>query len=426
MQLVPAAVLRATLAVLIAANVAASQPDAANKDSVTAKRKLAAPFRWKTTGSQYMDPTSFFSLHGYVDAVFAGASRDWTAADPASPGMPGQVLIPNTPRASFQYDGALFVGAEVTERSRLMMEWHLVSDPGGRGAAGPGGNTIVMTEATATWDLVAQYLSMSAGLYWAPFATVNKEWLGAQNLFTVVPVASAAFPAHFNERGVRFDGARAFNADAAINYVLSIGNGVSNFDISGQESYDRNDGKTTMARVGVFPGLGKSLEFGGSVAAGALRDHADSSRTRGDPERYAADFQALGLDAAFHRGAWSARSYVVTSTEQFGGSLRASGTPASLARRGGMLELSYNMPVSTLPFGITHVTPKARIDLSRVDGLNASGNGATSYHTRILSLGSSIAQTKQMLVSIEYHIRREGARAPLANDRLVLRMTAEF
>ena len=190
-----------------------------------------------------------------------------------------------------------------------MMEWHLVSDPGGRGAAGPGGLTMVMTEATASWDLVPTYLTLSAGLFWAPFATVNLDWLGAQNLFTLIPIASGIFPAHLNERGLRLDGAHAFNPKTAVNYVFSVGNGTQNFDISGQTAYDENDNKTLIGRVAVFPGLGQRLEFGISAATGQLRPEADGSLALDDPSRYAADFDAFAMDAIVRAGALKVRGY---------------------------------------------------------------------------------------------------------------------
>ena len=408
----------------------AAQQDSAGRDSATVddapKPRPPIPFRWKTAGGNYMDPTSFFSLHGYVDAVYAGKSRDWTAPDPVAPGMPGQVLIPNTPRSSFQYDAALFVGSELDARSRLMIEWHLVSDPGGRGAAGPGGNTIVMTEATASWDLVPQYLTMTGGLFWAPFATVNRDWLGAQNLFTVVPIASTAFPAHFNERGLRLDGAHAFTPSTAVNYVVSIGNGVENFDISGQTSYDRNEGKTTIGRIGFFPGLGRGLEIGGSFATGELRDSTDLAKAPDDPLRYRAQFRALGLDASYGKGPFTTRGYLLQSRESFDGAGRAPTTPGWLTRSGLVLEASYTLKAAALPFGIARVVPKARFDRARVEVINPGGVGKTQLRSTVYSVGLTVAPQDRMTLSVEYHIRREGDRLPLHNDRLVVRLTAEF
>ena len=189
---------------------------------------------------------------------------------------------------------------------------------------------------------------------------------------------------------------------------------------------DMNNGMTTMGRVGLFPGLGKSLEIGASFASGGLRDTADASRALDDPQRYGADFLAVGLDAGFQRGAIGSRAYVLASTEQFDQTLRASATPASLSRRGAMLELNYAIAAADLPFGITRVTPKARIDVSKVEALTPSGSAKTSYQSRIFSIGSTLAPQERILLSVEYHFRREGTRAPLSNDRLVLRMTAEF
>ena len=408
-------------------------PLAAQRDSIPGDSATITPlvgsdpavsYRWRTAGGKYLDPTSFFSLHGYVDGVFAGRSRDWTAADPAGPGMPGQVLIPNTPHSSFQYDAAVFIASEISERTRLMLEWHVVSDPSGSGAAGPGGITIVMTEAAASWDLVPRYLTVTGGLFWAPFATVNHDWLGAQNLFTVVPIGSGAFPAHLNERGVRLDGAHQFGRNTAVNYVLSLGNGTQSFDISGQTAYDANEDKTTIGRVALFPGLGDRLEIGASASGGALRGSADSTRSIDDPLRYPARFRALGLDASYHHGPLGIRGYWIGSRERFD---RVAGSaPESLARRGAMIEASYTVRTGGLPFGVSRVVPKARLDRAGADALNPGAQGTTHFRSTVWSFGATVAPNDRMALSFEYHVRREQNRSPLANNRLVIRLTGEF
>ena len=63
---------------LIATRPLAAQQDSAGPDSTTAVAAVAdgaTSYRWRTAGGKYLDPTSFFSLHGYVDGVFAGRSR---------------------------------------------------------------------------------------------------------------------------------------------------------------------------------------------------------------------------------------------------------------------------------------------------------------------------------------------------------------
>ena len=34
-------------------------------------------YQWRIPGGQYIDPVSFFSLHGYVNGVYASASEQW-------------------------------------------------------------------------------------------------------------------------------------------------------------------------------------------------------------------------------------------------------------------------------------------------------------------------------------------------------------
>ena len=302
-----------------------------------------------------------------------------------------------------------------------MMELHLVSDPGGRGAAGPGGLTIVMTEATASWDLSPDLFRLSGGLFWAPFATINRDWLGAQNLFTLVPIASGIFPAHLNETGVRVDGAHVFGPKLGLNYVVSVGNGSENFDISGQGSYDGNHDKTVVGRVGLFPGLDRGLEVGVSWAGGVLREDETVGAPVGDPETYGADFGAWAVDVAYARGPLSIRGYHGGSVENL---TRGDRADVALDRVGSVLEGSYELDVS-LPLGIRGLTPKVRMDrggADRMDDLGVPGR----FSSRVYSVGLTIRPEYQTHLSVEYHFRREGAHGPLANDRLIVRLSADF
>ena len=129
-------------------------------------------YQWVTPAGEYLDPTSFFSMHGYVNAVYAGESEEWTNPDPTQLGGPGQLLVPNTVNSSFQYDFALILSSEISERTRILVESHYVSDPSGGGAAGPGGITIAITEAAASFDLIPKYLTITGGLFWSPFGII--------------------------------------------------------------------------------------------------------------------------------------------------------------------------------------------------------------------------------------------------------------
>lgn len=382
-------------------------------------------FTWRTAAGRYTDPSSFFSLHGYVDGVFGGSSADWNAPDPTRPGPPGQLLVPNTSRSSFSSDAALFFAAEPSSHTQMMLEIHLVSDPSGKGAAGPGGLTLAVTEATASWDVIDSYLKVSGGMYWAPFGIVNGDWLGAENLFTLLPKASGAFPAHYNERGVRISGAKALTQNTGFNYVFSVGNGLQAFDISGQRSFDQNTDKTVTGRIGFFPGFGEKLNVGASHATGRLREAANEQMAAGNPQAYRATFTASGLDATWRSEKFAARAYFIHSTENLEGA-------SSITRDGFTAEASYVLELGNPLFNIGALKPKFRFDIVGVDQLRSDDANATdTYTSAVYSLGVSLYPTESYLfdnfyVSLEYHFQTEIQGPALDNDRFVARITAKF
>ena len=91
-----------------------------------------------------------------------------------------------------------------------------------------------------------------------------------------------------------------------------------------------------------------------------------------------------------------------------------------------MLEGSYALKATTLPFGIARVVPKARFDRARVEVINPNGVGKTQLRSTVYSIGVTVAPQDRTTLSVEYHLRREGDRLPLNNDRFVVRLTAEF
>lgn len=385
-------------------------------------------YGWKTAGRHYVVPLAFVSLHGYLEGVFGAPSRDWNAPDPTQVGAPGQLLVPNTSASSFQFDAALFVSTDISAHTRSLLELHLVSDPGGQGAAGPGGLTFAITEASASWDIYKSYLTLAGGLFWAPFGIVNHDWLGGQALFSLIPRASAAFPAHFNERGVRLNGSKALGKGFGVNYVVSVGNGLDSFDIGGQRSFDLDDNKTVVTRVGIFPGLGPDLEVGASFAAGTLRALGDDGAAANDARRYPGAFQAYGGDLKWLLGDFALRSYYIFSLESLG----ASGAvdPPDLERQGFMAEASYRFWVD-LPLGnVRAIVPKARFDWVSVDVLDATGAGTANMQAGVYSAGIDFrtAGTVGAVLSLEYHLQDEikGFAAPLENDRFVARLLAKF
>jgi hypothetical protein len=385
-------------------------------------------YAWKTAGQRRAVPLAFVSLHGHVQGVFGAPSRDWAAPDPTQVGAPGQLLVPNTGDSSFQYDAALFVSTDISAHTRALLELHLVADPGGQGEAGPGGLTLAVTEASASWDIYESYFTLGGGLFWSPFGIVNDDWLGSEALFLLLPRASAAFPAHFNERGVRVDGSRALGKGFGINYVVSVGNGVSSFDIDGQGAFDRDSGKTVTSRVGVFPGLGPDLALGASFAAGTLRERGDDTAPAGDVRRYSGAFTALGGDLVWLLGDLELRSYYIRSAEALGAGGGVS--PPDITRQGFMAEASYRLGVA-LPLGnVRAIVPKARFDWVSVDVLDATGAGATNLQTGVYSVGVDVRSAGAVgaVLSLEYHVQDEikGFATPLDNDRFVARLLARF
>lgn len=395
----------------------------------TISPEISRQFQWRTAGSRYIDPTSFFSVHGYVDGTFANFGRDWESPDPSQIGMPGQVLVPNTSKSSFIYDAALFFASELSPKTRLMLETHLVSDPSGSGAAGPGGLTIVVTEATASWDLFSPYLTVSGGTYWAPFGTVNYDWLGAQNLFTLIPRASGAFPAHFSERGIRINGAKTFTNNFGVNYVFSIGNGLQTFDIMGQSSFDKDEDKTFIGRIGLFPGLGDRLDIGYSLASGKLRENADLTKGTDDLLRYPSDFLAHGIDAIWQQDDFKLRSYFIFSDENLDRATVLDPEIADITRKGLMTEVSYFLRLKNPIIGA--LVPKFRYDWVDVERLKAANPSSTdNFRTAVYSAGLSLypadnVLTKNFYLSLEYHIQDE-SEVELSNNGFVARMTGMF
>lgn len=383
------------------------------------KAQSDSDYSWNTPAGGYNDPSSFFALHGFMNGVFAGPSSEWQIGDPSALGAPGQLFIPNTRKSSFNYDGALVFSSELSSKASLLIETHLVNDPSGTGQTGPAGFTFVLTEAAVSYKIAGDKLQLSAGIFWAPFGIVNTDWLSAENLFTTVPRAAGAFPLHYNEKGIRLNGAFVIGENAGLNYVFSVGNGTDSFDITGLNSFDNNSDKTTIARVGVFPGLGKALEVGISMANGVLgADNTPNKR----------DFFAFGLDAKYQANNIGFRSYFITSTEDRFGNL-----PDDVNRNGFMAEAKYRIESAEPIAGMGALIPKVRFDYFKRDYFNAaSPNSLPEASASTVSLGFNVVPFENvtfnnLLFGVEYHIISEGDDSPnLDNNRIVLRMTARF
>lgn len=314
-----------------------------------------------------------------------------------------------------------------------------MTDPSGTGAAGPGGLTLAMTEATASWQMAKDLLRVSGGLYWAPFGTVNKDWMSAQNMFSLMPRASSAFPIHWNERGVRVDGALSFARSAGLNYVVSYGNGLEVPDITGQIGYNRNDSMAFVGRVGLFPGLGDKLDVGYSFARTELRPpgEADVERPPVDPRRYDALIRAQGLDATFRAANATIRSYAIWSSEDLSPATPEDPNPQDPRRLGFLVEGTYLFKLPKPVLSVGALAPKVRFDGAEIDYLRDEGRQLERAKGYTVSFGLNIYPSSEIVesntypyrnffVSLEYHILREQTGPELDNDRFVARITGRF
>ena len=371
-------------------------------------------YQWQIPGGQYIDPVSFFSLHGYVNALYAGPSDQWKEGNFNGIGMPGQVLLPNSNVSSFNSDQALWIGSELNSRTSVIMELHLVSDPSGRGAAGPGGLTFVLTEANLRYSVIEQYLNLSAGTFWSVFGIQNQDWLGAQNLFSLIPLASGAYITHYNEKGIRLDGS-ADIGKWGINYVASIGNGFNAYDISGYTSFDLNENKMFNSRISVFPGLEENLNIGFSVARGMLHKQ-DLNADPSSKQFFNSDFQALGVDLTWIIQDLKLRSYLISSKEM----LSSATDSRDLEALGAMAELSYNFDISGKT-RLKSISPKVRFDyLDKNEFIEAASD---TYQN--ISIGANIILNESLIISADYNLMEE-SRNTLTNNRFVLRFSANF
>lgn len=371
-------------------------------------------YQWQIPGGQYIDPVSFFSLHGYVNALYAGSSDQWKEGNFNGIGMPGQVLLPNSNVSSFNSDQAVWIGSELNSRTSLIMELHLVSDPSGQGAAGPGGLTFVLTEANLRYAVIEEYLNLSAGTFWSVFGIQNQDWLGAQNLFSLLPLASGAYITHYNEKGIRLDGSSEIGK-WGINYVASVGNGFNAYDISGYTSFDLNENKMFNSRVSVFPGLEENLNIGFSVARGMLNKQ-DVNADPSSKTFYDSDFQAWGLDLTWAIQNLNLRSYLISSKEMLSNSTDS----RNLEALGAMAELSYDFDISGKT-RLKSISPKIRLDyLDKNEFIEAASD---TYQN--ISFGANIKLNESLIISIDYNIMEE-TRNTLANNRFVLRFSANF
>ena len=254
---------------------------------------------------------------------------------------------------------------------------------------------------------------------------MNKDWLGAQNNFSLLQRAMAAYPIHFNEKGIRLNGVFEFSSTAAINYVASIGNGTRNYNISGLGSFDANEDKTITGRIGFFPGLGDDLEVGVSYMTGELRDVENPTLLSTNIEHYAATTSAFGFDATYEISNLIIRGYYISSDEE----LRADASgadPGTIERNGYTGEVLYTIRLDRDFF--MGIRPKFRydhIELNQISGAIIP-DVTDFYKTDTMTGGVDFLIDENFRFSLDYNITSESGHPDLDNDRFVAKVIAQF
>lgn len=324
------------------------------------------------------------------------------------------VIVPNTNNASFNNDEALWISSELGDKLLVMMELHIVNDPPGSGAAGPGGITFVLTEANFRYELIKDYLAVSMGTFWSVFGIQNQDRLGAQNLFSTMPMASGAYLTHFNEKGLRLDGHFELNG-WGFNYVMSLGSGFNAYDIRGYNSFDLNSNNAFNTRVSVFPGFQKDLNIGFSYSNGLLFKQ-DLTASADSQEFFDNNFEAYGLDALWQINDLKVRSYLISSTQK----LANSNETIDLNALGWMSEVSYRISTKG-KLGIDAIIPKFRYDF--LDKAEFDSQLSDKYQTTGLGLNFQIQNN--FILNVDYNWINE-EKIKLNNDRFILRASVNF
>jgi hypothetical protein len=401
-------VLTIALASLILPSIVlAETPEQASEEaseaSTTAADTSSRQFHRDPPSLRYTVLDSKIFLHGFVTSVFSDFGADF----PRDEVPPGQLLVSPTDKSSFQYDWALFVGTNVSDSVRVLVETHFVSSPGGSFKP-----DIVTTEANVTFSpFESDALRLSMGQYWAPFGLVTDDWYSAENLFALVPEAAKAFPSHYTERGLKVEGQKAFDQGWGLNYAFSVGNGVGGVAISDQHSFDQDDNKAVIGRLGLFPGT-SNLEIGFSVLSGTFRGEGDPGAAIDDPGRYAADFDAYGLDAVYKTARFELRGYWISSTEDLLGA-------QEIDREGLMLEGSW---VAYEGFGlVTSLEPKIRFDWVERDRLFG-----TPLEDEVIAVGLDIWLRGLAVLRVDYFLHDEGDQRDLDRNGIAIRLTGVF
>ena len=182
--------------------------------------------RRRTPSGRYVDPASFFRLHGYARLGLAEVGDELGSEPSRTPQILLSGISPRTGRneSGFVGDAALFIAGEAFEGFSGALELHFVGN-----ALDP-----VLTEARAIWEVLdggedgRMAFRVAGGRYWWPFGIHNAEWFSALNRFSAIsPAAAEVVPAHYNELGIMGEGEILLSPRLGLNFILSVGNGVS-------------------------------------------------------------------------------------------------------------------------------------------------------------------------------------------------------
>ncbi len=371
--------------------------------------------RYTPTG-MYADPTSFFFIHAYTTLTYADFEKGLNQV----PGSTEQILVAgNSSRSGkheqgFKQDSCLFIGSEVTERLKALIELHLVGN-----ARDP-----ILTESKFEWTLIdapsQPTLRLVGGRYWWPFGIHNSEWFSAVNAFNLQsPAATEVVPAHWNELGIMAEGEWPLQENLGLTYLVSLGSGVSSFELGDNvgmarsNAFDHDGNLTVTTRVGIFPWV-ENLAVGASFAAGALRRGADTSYAVSDARRYEADLIVYGFDATYEWERLELRGYWNFSSEDLEDAVLK-----RLDRNGGTLDALYTVADNVPLFG--QVRLKGRFSTAK-DVTLAEG----SLRRYQYGLGLNAYPHPHFLLKAEYFLQQESAIDEIENNGFNLSGTLEF
>ena len=373
-------------------------------------------FRRKTPSSQYVDPSSFFRLHGYVTLMLSEAGHELGAGSATPPILVGG-LSPRTGEnvSGFSNDAAIFVGGEPFDGVGTVIELHLIGS-----ALDP-----VLTEAKITWDFVdgessGYGMRLVGGRYWWPFGVHNEEWFSALNRFGLAsPAAAEVVPAHYNELGLMIEGEGALTPGSGVNYSFSVGNGVSSFELEdnvGSTEFDQNGGRTLTGSAEYVLRRKQTVSFGFSGSLGELRAGLDEDIPTIDPRRFAADFSAWGIHATVDGDEGvRLRAYYYASRENF-----IDARLDRLERSGVTLEPEYRFRFERT--SLRYVSVFARYSEADEEAVSSAVFRRIQYGA---GLEAAVKRNLRMRFAYLKQDERNGARV-LDNDLLTYALVAEF